>query len=336
MKKKLLVLVPVLVFVLFLLSACKESGADADKILMKAPYGVYTDSIRQFPENPRYYLARAILLSQNNLHEIASADYKKAWDLSGDEGVALEYGSNLRLLNKNEEALFFLNECRKKFPDNWEFGRRLSELYAETGRREQALAEYDKLIKADSLNFMAWYERGLILSKLEDTAEAIASLERSYYIQPVNYTGLALAGIYSAQQNPRILIICDDILRKDSTGEMIDALMLKGIYYSDIKEYKPALQLFEECIRRNWKFIEAHLEKGKIFYYQKDYQKALETFKMAVTVSNTDADAYFWLGRVYEELKDYEQAKENYQRALSLDKSITEAKDALKRMKNYL
>ena len=34
-------------------------------------------------------------------------------------------------------------------------------------------------------------------------------------------------------------------------------------------------------------------------------------------------------------MKDYEQAKENYQRALSLNKSITEAKDALKRLKNY-
>ena len=332
MKKKLLVFVPVLLFVLFLLSACTESGADAGKILTQPPYAAYTDSIRQFPTNPGFYLARAILLSQSNFHEIASADYKKAWDLSQDEGVALEYASNLRLLNRNEEALLFLNECRKKFPNNREFGRRLSELYAETGRREQALEEYDKLIKEDSLNFMAWYERGLILNMLGDTAEALVSLERSYSIQPVNYTGLALANIYSAQQNPRILLICDDILRRDSTGEMIDALMLKGIYYSDKKEYTPALELFEECIRRNWKFIEAHLEKGKIFYYQKDYQKSLETFKMAITVSNTDADAYFWLGRVYEELKDYEQAKENYQRALSLDRRITEAKDALKRL----
>ena len=333
MKKKLSVFISGLVLVLFLISGCTESGADAGKILTRPPYRAYTDSIRQFPENPGFYLARAILLSQNNLHEIASADYKKAWDLSGDEGVALEYASNLRLLNHTDEALLFLNEFRKKFPENKEFGRRLSELYAETGRREQALAEYDKLIQEDSLNFMAWYERGLLLSKLEDTAEALASLERSYSIQPVNYTGLALANIYSAQQNPRILVICDDILRRDSTGEMVDALMLKGIYYSDIKEYKPALELFEKCIQRDWKFIDAHLEKGKIYYFQKDYQKALETFKMAVTVSNTDADAYFWLGRVYEELKDYEQAKENYQRALSLDKKITEAKDALKRLK---
>ena len=331
MKKKLLVFVPVLVVAFFLFSGCADSGTDASKILTKAPYAAYTDSIRQYPENPGFYLARAILLSQNNLHEIASADYKKAWDLSGDEGVALEYASNLRMLNNNEEALLFLNECRKKFPNNREFGRRLSELYAETGRREQALAEYDKLIQQDSLNFMAWYERGLILSILKDTAEALKSLERSYSLQPINYTGLALANIYSLQQNPRMLIICDDILTRDS---MVDALMLKGIYYADKDQFKPALEIFEACIRHNWKFIDAYLEKGKIFYYQKDYQKSLETFKMAVTVSNTDEDAYFWLGRVYEELKDYEQAKENYQRALSLNKSITEAKDALKRLKN--
>jgi tetratricopeptide (TPR) repeat protein len=281
MKTKLLNSVPVLLFVFLVQFGCTSSGSEKNSILSQPPYAAITDSIKQFPDNAGYYLARAILLSQNNLHEIATADYRKAWELNPDEAVALEYASNLRLLNKTEAALLFLNECRKQYPKNSEFGRRLSELYAESGRRKEALAEYDKLIEQDSLNFMAWYERGLLLSILEDTAEAISALERSYQIQPINYTGLALANIYSAQQNPRILVICDDILSRDSTGEIVDALMLKGIYYSDKKDYKTALELFEECIRRDWKFTQAHIEKGIIFFDQKDFPNALEAFKLA-------------------------------------------------------
>lgn len=334
MKKIAQSLIALFLCISFVQIGCKDADNENDKILSRPPFAQFSDSIRQFPDNPRYYLARALLLSQNNFHEIASADYKKAWEISNDEGVALEYASNLRLSNKNAEALKLLTECRTKFPANTEFNRRLSELYAETGRRKEALEEYDKLIRQDSFDFMAWYEKGRLLGKLEDTAGAIAALERSYAIQPINYTGLALSEIYSAMQNPRLLLICDDILRRDSTGEVVDALMLKGIYYSDIKDYKTALDLFESCIRLDWKFTQAYIEKGIIQFEKKEYPKALETFKLASTVSNTNADTYYWLGRTFEAMDDKQQSKENYERALSLDRSIYQAREGLRRLKS--
>jgi tetratricopeptide (TPR) repeat protein len=313
-------------------AGCGNSDGEPGKILSQPPFAALADSIKKEPDNPRHYLARAILLSQNNHHELATPDYYKAWQLSSDEAVALEYISNLLLVNRTGDALSFLDECRKKFPDNLEFGRRLSEIYAQLGKRKEALAEYDKILEQDSLNFMAWYEKGLLLVKLNDTAAAIEALEKSYSIQPVNYTGLALANIYSSQENPRVLAICDDILQRDSTGEVSDALLLKGIFFSDKKDFAKALSLFEECIKRDWKFIQAYLEKGIVYFKQKDYPKALETFQMATTVSSTNGDAYYWLGRVYEETNDKKQAIENYERAYSLDKTIIEAQEALDRL----
>ncbi len=333
MKKGSFLIIPFFLIIIFFLTGCSGNERDDQQILSQPPYDALSDSIRQFPDNPRYYLERGLLLSQNNKHEIATVDYKKAWDLSSDEGVALEYASNLLLLNRTNEALLFLNDCRKKFPGNIEFGRRISEVYAQTGRRKEALAEYDKMIEQDSLNFMAWYERGLLLVRLRDTSAAVQSLQRSYAIQPINYTGLALANIYSNQKDPRVIIICDDILKKDSAGLMVDPLLLKGIYYSDIKQYNTALALFEECIKRDWKFIEAYIEKGIVLFDQKKYTNALEVFKLGATVSNTNADTYYWLGRCYEELKDKEQAKENYGRALSLDRDLVEAEDGIERLK---
>ncbi len=333
MKKGLLIIIPLVLIFISLQTGCSVNESDTQKILSHPPYDALSDSIRQFPDNPRYYLERGLLLSQNNKHEIATVDYKKAWELSSDEGVALEYASNLLLLNRTNEALLFLNDCRKKFPANIEFGRRISEVYAQTGRRKEALAEYDKMIEQDSLNFMAWYERGLLLVRLRDTVAALQSLQRSYTIQPINYTGLAMANIYSNQKDPRVVAICDDMLKKDSTGQMVDALLLKGIYYSDTKQYNTALSLFEECIKRDWKFTQAYIEKGIVLFDQKQYTKALEVFKMGATVSNTNADTYFWLGRCYEELKDKEQAEENFERALSLDRDLVEAEDGIERLK---
>lgn len=333
MKKRPFIVSFLFLTIAFFISQCtgSESPSTAD-ILSKAPFKGLTDSIKQFPDQVELFLSRGLLLSQNNLHLLANADYKKAWELQPSEGIALEYASSLLLINKSDEAILFLKNCQVKYPSNPEFSRRLSEVYASTGKKEEALNEYEKMIARDSLDFMAWYEKGLLLQRLKDTTAAIKAFEYSYRIQPINYTGLALANLYSYQRNPKLLAICDDILRRDSTGEVIDALFIKGAYYADTKDYQKALSLLDACIRIDWKFLDAHLEKGQVWFDQKEYEKALDAYKMAATVTNTNPDAYFWMGRCYEALNDKVQARENYQRAVSLDKTFYEAEQRLDRL----
>jgi hypothetical protein len=49
-------------------------------------------------------------------------------------------------------------------------------------------------------------------------------------------------------------------------------------------------------------------------------------------VSNKFADGYFWMAKAEEKLNRTTEAIDNYKRSLALDQSITEAKDALKRL----
>ena len=111
------------------------------KILSAPPYQPLTDSIRKFPQRADLYLNRGLLLSQNNQHELASEDYRKAWELQPDEWSGLEYSSNLMTVNDTSAALTLLKECRSKFQDNPEFNRKLSELLAELGQFREAIAE---------------------------------------------------------------------------------------------------------------------------------------------------------------------------------------------------
>ncbi len=312
-------------------SSCGSSPNTSD-IFSKPPFASISDSIKRFPDKPELYLQRALLLSQSNLHDLATPDYKKAWEIAQEEVTALEYASNLILVNKTEEAINFLKDCQKRFAGNNEITRRLSELYAQNGRRREALAEYDSILGNDSTNFLAWYEKGILLTKLRDTAEAILCLKQSYFIQPTMYTGLALADIYSSQTNSAVLEICDDILKRDTTGFVPDALLLKGIYYSDIRQYPQALEVFEKCIAMDWKFVDAHIEKGIVYFEQKEFNKALDAFKISATVANTNADSYYWMGRSYEQLKMKELAIESYERALSFNPGIIEAEEGLKRL----
>jgi tetratricopeptide (TPR) repeat protein len=91
--------------------------------------------------------------------------------------------------------------------------------------------------------------------------------------------------------------------------------------------------LFNECIRRDWKFADAYIEKGIILYDQKRYDSALNVFVMAATVSQTNPDAWYWMARCYEVLGKNDAALLNYERALAIDKDFEEAREGIRRLK---
>lgn len=321
---------------LLLLAGCGEGNdnhSSSFKILGNPPYASITDSIERFPDDADLYLQRALRLSQNNRHEIATADYKKSWELKPDANTALEYVSNLLTIDRVDEAVELLEQGIKRFPENSEFSRRLSEVYSHMGKSRQALEQYNSLLEKDSTDFEIWYDKGVLLAQMKDTAAAIEALEKSFTIQPINYSGLALATLYVSLKNPRALEICDILLETDTAKQQTEPIFMKGVYYSEIKDYNKALQQFNECIKRDWKMTDAYIEKGIVLFDQAKNEEALEMFKLASTVSNTNADAYFWMGRCHEALGNNKDAIINYQRAISLDRNFEEAWEGVQRLR---
>jgi tetratricopeptide (TPR) repeat protein len=322
--------------IVIIISSCGSEDSvekkDYSVILHSPPVAGISDSINRFPEDPVLRQRRATLLSHLNEHLAATDDYRKIWELTGTENGALDYASNLMLAQRLNEAIAFLEECMKKFPGNTEFNRRLAEINFHKGNYKEALEEYTRILSIDSSNFEAWYDKGTLQGLMKDTAGSIESLERSFSLMPINYSGMALANMYVAKKDPRALEICDILLTRDSVHTQTEPVFMKGVYYADIKEYDKALRQFEECIRRDWKMTDAYIEKGIILFERKQYDEALKVFNMTTTVSNTDPDAYFWLGRCYEATGKTEEAITNYQRALSLDDTFTEARTALRRL----
>ncbi|MBN9380802.1 MAG: tetratricopeptide repeat protein [Chitinophagaceae bacterium] len=322
-----------------LMAACngddKNAGEENTSILKNPPYATLTDSIRRSGKEDRagLYYKRAELLSRNDLHELAAADFQKAWELHPDEATGLRYASTLTIISHLQDAVRLLQECRQKFPGNQSFSNMLGDLYQQSGQTKEALQLYDDMLKSDSLNFEAWYEKGLLLEKIRDTASALKALRKAWSLQPINTYALELAHLYAENRNSAAIDICDAVLQKDSTHELIDPLFIKGIYYSNIGENKQALIQFDSCIRRDWKFTDAYLEKGIILFHEKKYTEAQEVFQMAIRVSNTYPDGYYWLGRCYEATGHKEEAILFYQRTLALDKDFTEARDAIRRLK---
>lgn len=314
-------------------SSYKDRKVSQQEILNGKPFVQVTDSIRKFPQDPGLYLKRAEMLTQQNFHEIASGDFKKAWQLHPDESTALAYASSLFLSGQVEAAIDLLQECARTFPANTEFTRRLSEAYVQQGEIKKALDQYNVILQTDPVNFDALYQKGILLTRLKDTTAAIEAFEKAYKLQPMQLYGISLAGLYAASGNANTVQLCDELIGKDSLQRTTDAVFLKGVYFGNTHQYEQALQQYEACIRRDWKFTEAYIEKGIILFNQQNIDKALNTFAIAVKVSVTYPDAYYWMGRCYEKIGKARDAKDSYERALVLDRNYPEAEEALKRVK---
>jgi tetratricopeptide (TPR) repeat protein len=148
----------------------------------------------------------------------------------------------------------------------------------------------------------------------------------------LNTYGLELAHLYAENRNAAALSVCDAIMRKDTTHSLLDPFFIKGIYFSNMAQYKKAIVQFDSCINRDWKFTDAYLEKGIALFKQKEYEPALQSFRMTIKVSNTYPDGYFWIGRCFEATGQNQQAVLYYRQALALDKDFAEAAAGIKRL----
>jgi tetratricopeptide (TPR) repeat protein len=325
-------------FVTMLFLSCKGRDAADDAyatVLSKPPFAALSDSIRHSDQAglPGLYFRRAELLAKNDLHEIAVDDYKRSWESRTDETTGLRYAATLSITGRTGEAVKLLQDCMKKFPGNRSFPGLLGDIYVQSGRVKEGLVLYDNQLEKDSLNFEAWYEKGLLLEKARDTASAIGALKKAWTLQPINTYALELAHMYAETGNDTAVQLCDEVLAKDPNGELLDPFFIKGIYYSNSTQYKKAIEQFDSCIHRDWKFTDAYIEKGIILYKQKSYEEAMRIFKMTIAVSNTDPDGYFWIARCYEAQGKKEEAILYYQEAVALDKNFTEAAEGIKRLK---
>jgi tetratricopeptide (TPR) repeat protein len=327
-----------LCFLVVGMTACNSpgKGKDADRaaILAHPPYSSLTDSLGQHlgADQAGLYFRRAELLSHNGQHELAAEDYSRSWDLRPDEMTGARYASTLTIIGQTGKAIRLLQDCRQKFPANANFPAMLAELYTQSNRMQDAIGIYDNILRTDTLNFDAWYEKGLLLEKKGDTPNAILALKKAYTIEPINTYGLELAHLYAENRDPASLSLCDAALRRDSSHDLLDPFFIKGIYFSNTAQYKKAIVQFDSCIGRDWKFADAYLEKGIALFKQRQYQPAMQSFEMTIKVQETYADGYFWIGRCYEATGDKEQAITYYRQALALDKDFIEAAEGIKRL----
>ena len=304
-----------------------------EETLSQQPYLPLTDSIRRDPFDPDLYYRRGMLLFKNNNNPPALADLKKAWSLNKREVYAMAI-SNILFEGKTDSAISFLHDALKILPWSVPLHINLIQAYADQQKISEALSLCDSVLGRHPDQVGILMMKSDLLEQKNDSAGALKALQQAYLFAPFNEDlCYNLAFKYAQSKNPKVLQLCDSLLKKDTAERKGEPYYFKGVYYSNINDDSKALDNFNKAIQYDYTFLDAYMDKGKIFYDRKKYSEAEKVFQLALKVSASYADAYYWVGRCQEALGQKDEAMLNYQRAYGLDKSLTEAKDAFEKLK---
>ena len=318
---------------ILIVAGCNEDRTESNPLLLQAPYAALSDSIRQSPKSADLYYRRGVQLYQDAHKDLALSDLRTAWNLQPDEQFALSLATALQQKGEDSVAAF-LQIATKKLPQSIAIQIGLAKVYQKKGKAIDAIKITDEIIAKHPAQLDALLLKAELLETQNRSNEALQALEAAYSYAPFDVE-LAnnLAFAYAEAKNAKALSLSDSLIRMDASGKHAEPYYFKGLYYENTGNTDKALQLFDEAVRHDYYFLDAYMEKGQVYYNQKAYPTALKSFQLAATITPTFADAYYWVAKCLEAMENKEDARLNYQRAYELDKSMSEAKQAMERLK---
>ena len=237
-----------------------------------------------------------------------------------------------------QQMLSLVRDSIKSNPENPEYRIRLVTILESAGKYNEALQQVDSLINAPGrfipprllVNYLA--KKAEILEQLKDTLNEIKTLEE--FVRPGEITdaSMRLGYLYAETKNKNTIALCDAMIRNDDTEADPVPHYLKGVYFYNTGDLRESISQFDISIRKDYTFIDAYMEKGRALYHLDKFKEAVDVYDLALKVSPAFADAFYWKARCQEKLGMNDEAKLNYQRAYALDKTLTEARDALDKL----
>ena len=199
------------------------------------------------------------------------------------------------------------------------------------GRFEDAIREYDEVIRLEPHRIEAYNNRGRAYLNLDQAQEAIADFDQVLRLDPqlaeAYYNrGLANSNLGQAERanadfaqaiglDPQLkaFIVGDLFHRRDNLEEAIDAL--------------------DSVIRLNPGFADDYLTRGNLYRFLGQPDRAIQDFDEAIRLNPELAEAYYGRALAYTLKGEDAKAQNDVDRAVELGTDSTILKGAIKKLK---
>ena len=190
------------------------------------------------------------------------------------------------------------------------------------GRKEEALASYDKALEINPENDKAYFNRGIVLDDLGRKEEALASYDKALEINPDKEEA------YYNRGN-----VLDDLGRKEEALASYDkaleinpendkAYFNRGIVLDDLGRKEEALASYDKALEINPDKEEAYYNRGNVLDDLGRKEEALASYDKALEINPDKEEAYYNRGNVLDDLGRKEEALASYDKALEINPNV--------------
>jgi tetratricopeptide (TPR) repeat protein len=193
------------------------------------------------------------------------------------------------------------------------------------GKKDLALASYDRALTLRPDSAEALSNRGLVLHELKRYEEALASYDRALAVRPDFAEALFNRGnvLHAVKRYDEALASYDRALAL--RPDYAKALANRGLTLHELKRYEEALASCDRALAVRPDYAEALFNRGNALRELKRFEEALASYDRALAIRPDYADALANGAVALRELKRFEEALASCDRALALRPDLAEA-----------
>jgi predicted O-linked N-acetylglucosamine transferase (SPINDLY family) len=201
----------------------------------------------------------------------------------------------------------------------------LAVVQSRLGKKDTALASYDRALAVRPDSAEALFNRGWTLHELKRFAEALASYDRALEVRPDSAEVLSNRGVtlYTLKRFVDALASYDRALALQP--DYAEALCNRGLALHELKRFEEALASYDRALTVRPDSAEALSNRGNTLQELKRFEEALASYDRALTLRPDYAAALSNRGNTLKELKRFEEALASYDRALAVRPDSAEA-----------
>ena len=243
--------------------------------------------------------------------------------------MALDWDAGPGEQAKLQEALGACLSATDLDPGYAEGHAYLSEVYADLGKKGQALESARLAVSLDDSSVFAHRDLGYALEKNRGYRDAVAEYQRASQLHPrLAQPYIDLGRIHKAHNRYK------DALSAYEKATVVDpngayALYWLGVAYHETGDHQRAVVVFQKATEVDPTFAPAFGRLGLAYYILRNYEDAISAYRSAIDLGIENVEYYYELGLAYVYLERCDEAIPWLEKAIEIDATAWPAWEGL-------
>ncbi len=274
------------------------------------------------PFDPNLHLLRAGIACQEGKHEEALESYRTALKYSDEqETILMQIANEHQHLGNFHDAELIYKKIIKENPDNEEALYDLVFCMESKEQYQECIRFIENFIDSHPYSYAAWYNLGVIYSKLSMLEKAIDAFD---YVTVIKedfipaYFNKATA--YAALEKYTEAIKAYEEIFQFEHPDALTCYFIAECYERN-QQYDKALSFYNKAIKLDPQLADAWIGIGIVMDYQNRLTEGIHYIKKALELESENPDYWYVFAEVEHKLGFIDEAESAYKKVIDLDPS---------------